>query len=609
MTKTILTASCEAPRTLVVRELASMLCFLRIRGLALLEDVSLELVPGLNVLTGETGAGKSIIVDAVSMLRGARTHTDIIRSGEDQTTVDAQFELSSKVQLAVNQLLETHGIEGASSELIVQRTVPRAGRGRQFINAQLTTRNVLQEVGAWLVDICSQHEHQSLAQVSRHIELLDGFCGTEAVLASYSERYTAYRQKLGERQKLQEKSRNAGERADYLRFQIEELERVAPEPGEFERLKSQVTLLRDSQRWADFARDAEDSLYEGEESISIQLSRLIERARRGAAESPKLAAIVDQLVTAQAACEDALSSVQRFATEFDAEPGALERAEERLHELTHVRRKHGMEPDELLGRLQEMRLELEQLGSVEQELARLDAEIERALAACVEQAQQLHELRHKAARQLSRLVQDELTALHIPHARFEPQVEQLPVEQLNARGFDQVEFLFSANPGEPMAPLAKVASGGELSRVLLAIRGALAGEGTVATYVFDEIDAGVGGAVAEAIGQRLARAALGNQVLCITHLPQIAAFGDAHYKVEKHTEAGRTLTRVKQLTLEERVEELARMLGGAKVTATARDHARQLIEEASRARAAAASSATQRKPQRDASATKRSKRA
>jgi len=292
--------------------------------------------------------------------------------------------------------------------------------------------------------------------------------------------------------------------------------------------------------------------------------------------------------------------VKRFASDIDAEPGALERAEERLHELTHVRRKHGMEPDELVGRLQTMKEELQQLSGIDHQLSEIDAKLEMTRAECLRLAQQLHEVRLKSARELSRVVQSELTALHIPKARFEAQIQLLAAEQLTPRGLDLVEFLFSANPGEPMAPLARVASGGELSRVLLAIRGALAGQGMVSTYVFDEVDAGVGGAVAEAIGQRLARASVGNQVLCITHLPQIAAFADTHFQVEKHVEGGRTLTRVRRLTDEERTEELARMLGGARISTSARAHARQLIEEA----------AAERKPQRDvASVNKRSKRA
>lgn len=577
-----------------------MLCFLRIRGLALLDDVSLELASGLNVMTGETGAGKSIIVDALALLRGSKARTDIIRTGEEQTTVDAQFELPLNISREVNEVLAIHGVETGQQELILQRTLPRTGRGRQFINAQLTTRAVLEAIGTWLVDICSQHEHQSLAQVHRHIELLDGFAGTEESLRVFGEQYNSYRKLVAERQILVDRARDAAERADYLRFQVEELERVAPEPGELEALKAKVTLLRDAQRWAEFSQEAEFALYEGEDSVATRLGRLLDRARRGAADSPKLASLAEQLATAQASCEDALDSVKRFAAELDVEPGALERAEERLHELTQLRRKHGADIDDLAARLQTMKQDLEQYCQAEQQLTELDATLKKVFERCVELAEKLREIRRKAARGLSRTVEGELAALHIPHARFEAHIEPLPREALTARGLDRVEFLFTANPGEPLAPLARVASGGELSRVLLAIRGALAGEGTVATYVFDEIDAGVGGAVAEAIGQRLARAAQRNQVLCITHLPQIAAYADVHYRVEKHNDSGRTLTRVQRLTIDERIEELARMLGGARVTESARAHAKQLIEEASRTRI------NQGAP---ACATKRSKRA
>ncbi len=577
-----------------------MLCFLRIRGLALLDDVSLELSSGFNVLTGETGAGKSIIVDAVALLRGAKARTDIIRTGEDQTTVDAQFELPNSVSREVNEELAVHGIETAQQELILQRILPRSGRGRQFINAQLTTRGVLENIGAWLIDICSQHEHQSLAQVHRHIELLDGFAGTEEPLRAYSEQYGQYKKLLAERVALLERVRDATEKSDYLRFQIDELERVAPEPGELESLKAKVTLLRDSQRWAEFSEEAEQLLYEGEDSISMRLRRLLDRAQRGSADSPKLANLAEQLATALSSCDDALDSVKHFSADLDVEPGALERAEERLHELTQLKRKHGAEIDDLAVRLQSMKLELDQYGHAEQQLTLLEEELKEVSERCIAMAEKLREIRRKGARGLARTVEAELAALYIPHARFEARIEPLPKEELSARGLDRVEFLFTANPGEPLAPLARVASGGELSRVLLAIRGALAGEGTVATYVFDEIDAGVGGAVAEAIGQRLARAALRNQVLCITHLPQIAAYADLHYRVEKHNESGRTLTRVQRLTDAERIEELARMLGGARVTESARTHAKQLIAEAARARLAHGA---------PASATKRSKRA
>ena len=282
-------------------------------------------------------------------------------------------DISRSKQAVVSDFDETvwqHVLDEAPQELLDRKRDALATLGAKgdaaFVHAD---QSMITDTGAMcvlaqvaqdpLIDICSQHEHQSLTQVPYHIELLDGFAGAESVLQTYSEHYAEYKRLLAERQRNTEQSRSASERMEYLRFQIDVLERLAPVPGEFERLKAQVTLMRDSQRWAEFVRDAEDSLYEGEDSVAVRLGRLLDRARRGVADSPKLAQLVDQLVTAQAACEDALDSVKRFASDFDAEPGALERAEERLHELTHVRRKHGMEPDELVGRLQTMKEELQ----------------------------------------------------------------------------------------------------------------------------------------------------------------------------------------------------------------------------------------------------------
>ncbi len=564
-----------------------MLTFLRIRGLALLDDVTLELERGMNVLTGETGAGKSIIIDALTLLRGTKARAEIIRAGDDATRVDAQFELSPVLTARATMVLEPHGITAGEDpeSWVVQRVVPRAGRGRCFVNAQLTTREVLAELGELLIDVCSQHEHHSLTQVARHIELLDAHAGLDASLAKYSQAYLQYRAQLAERQALAAKCRDAAARGEFLRFQLEELDRVAPQPGEYDELKSKLELLRDAQRWADYSRDAESLLYEAEDSVILRLGRLIERAKRGTESSSRLALLVDQLEAGRAACEEALVLVQRFGTELELSPGAVETAEERLHELSTLRRKHGGDLEDLATRRQQMAAELETLENVDERLKSLDQASEQQRASCVEIALGLRNSRRKAASQLSAALESGLVALHIPRARFEVQLQSLPPEQLGPKGLDRVEFLFSANPGEPPASLSRVASGGELSRVLLAIRGAVANASAgVATYVFDEVDAGVGGAVAEAIGQRLALAAKGTQVLCITHLPQIAAFAEAHFRVEKRVIDERTTTRVVRLNMEERVEELARMLGGARVTDTAREHARQLIAEAALAR-------------------------
>jgi DNA repair protein RecN (Recombination protein N) len=580
-----------------------MLSYLRIRGLALLDDVKVELDPGLNVLTGETGAGKSIIVDALTLLRGTRVRSDLVRTGRDAAIVDAEFDLEGELAAQVDSVLDQHGGKGSEPEagLVIQRSVARSGRGRIFINSELTTLELLSLVGEKLVDICSQHEHHSLTQVGRHIEMLDDFAAADLPLTEYVAAYEEYQQVRKEREALLLRVKANNERGDFLRFQLEELERIAPLPGEFDQLKNKLDLLRNAQRWAELARDAEDWLAESDNSVTGRLGRLLDRARRGEDQSPRLHEFAEQMQLAQVACDEGLRVIGRFVSELELEPGAIERAEERFYELSSLRRKHAADAEDLSLKLESLRHELGELDHAEDTLSELSTRLRLAHEKACALAKTLHSERSKAATRLANSLQKELTTLHMPLARFEARIEELGAESLSPRGFDRVEFMLSANPGEDLAPLTRVASGGELSRVLLAVRGVLAGSSGVATYVFDEVDAGVGGAIAASIGQRLANAARHHQVICVTHLPQIAAFADAHFRVEKQVENDRTTTSVTRLSDTERVDELARMLGGARITESARKHARQLIDDARNEAVAQRS--------RDASATKRTSRA
>jgi DNA repair protein RecN (Recombination protein N) len=559
-----------------------MLSYLRIRGLALLDDVTLELVPGMNVLTGETGAGKSIIVDALALLRGGRGRAELVRAGEEHCIVDAQFELAPPLARRVHGVLAEHGLPTDETEaVVVQRTLPRSGRGRTLVQAELTTQPVLAALGELLVDICSQHEHHSLTRVSRHVELLDAYARAEAELGRYQATYAEYRDVERSLADLRTKAGNGASRADYLRFQVEELERIAPQPGELEALKNKLVLLRDARSWAEFAAELHDSLEEAEDAILNKLRRLADRAHRGAEHSARLAAIAEQLTQAENACEEADRLAQRFGAELELDPAELVATEERVHDLVTLQKKHGKLED-IAELTAGMRRELDELEHAEERVALLEAQAEALRVRAVSEALTLRASRERAAAELGHALEQELAALHLPRARIEARVEALEECELGPRGLDRVEFLFSANTGEPLAPLNRVASGGELSRVLLALKGVLSTSGSVSTYVFDEVDAGVGGAVAAAIAQRLARAAAGSQVLCITHLPQIAAYAAAHFHVEKHVQGARTITRVVRLSNEQRVEEIARMLGGARVTESAREHARELLEEARR---------------------------
>lgn len=557
-----------------------MLSYLRIRGLALLEDVAIELTAGLNVLTGETGAGKSIIVGALSLLRGARSRAELVREGTDSAEVDAQFVPEPEARAELDEVLRAHGIEPGTDDdgLLVARTITRAGRGRASVLSTLVTQAVLAELGEHLIDICSQHEHHFLTHTARHLEVLDAWARLAEPLTEHRRRWTAWREAAAALDDLTRRAAQRDARIDYLRFAVDELEAVDLDGVDAEALRRKVVLLRNAQRWAEFAREAHSALYEADDAIAARLSSLLERARHGRDDSSHLGLIEEQLALATIACEEAARAATRFAAELEVEPAELEAAEDRLHELDRLRRKHGVDLGELAGRLAEMRTELEQLEHADEHLRALQERTAELEAACRASADTLHVARTAAAAGLGAAIEEELGALHLAKARLHVQIDSH--DALGPDGIDRVEFLFTANAGEPLAPLRKVASGGELSRVLLALKGALAGGDRVATYVFDEVDAGVGGAVAEAIGRRLRRAAGHHQVLCVTHLPQIAAFADAHFRVGKRERRGRTVTEVVRLDDGARVEELARMLGGARVTQSARDHAAALLAAA-----------------------------
>lgn len=610
-----------------------MLDYLRVRGLALLDDVALEFEPGMNVLTGETGAGKSIIVDALTLLRGGRARAELVRDGEDAARVEAQFTVRGPIGRQLRPILERLAVELEDETLVLERHLRRSARGRIAIQSNLSTLASLAEIGSELVEICSQHEHHSLTHVAHHLELLDAFAELDGgLLAEYGEHYQRWRALAERIADIRERETERLQRADYLRFQIEELERVSPEAGEYEQLRTRLALLRRTHELAGFAAAAQAQLYDNDDAIASQLAVLLDRARRLPAGIAALVDLGEQLDAAKIACEEAASAAARLVDELEVGPGELELAQERLHELERLRRKHGCEVDELLARLELMRDELAVLDSTEGELGELEQREAELWRACSDRADQLHNARVAAAEGLARAIEVELDALHIPTARLAVELHPLAAAgsagsagmdestsptgdardagdtgplgraRLGPRGRDRAELRFSANPGEPLAPLSKVASGGELSRVLLAVKSVLSTQQRVSTYVFDEVDAGVGGAVAESIGLRLRRAAASNQVLCITHLPQIAAYADAHFRVHKQVLDGRTVTRVERLDDDARVEELARMLGGKKVTRSAREHARELIEQARKSTKSART-----KPRRGSAAAARHK--
>lgn len=554
-----------------------MLSHLRVRSLALLQDAALELCPGLNVITGETGAGKSMVMDGLCLVRGARGCKEDVRLGDREAEIEAEFRVHGADGRELARLLEEHGLPALDDGgLLIQRSVPRHGRGRCFVQGRMTTLPVLARLGAELVEISSQHEHQSLSSPARQLALLDAFAASSEAVDEYAAAHRELSRAREQGARLAPHAEARRLRAELVQHQLFELRELAPVAGEHGALGERVALLREHRRWSELAAEARHALVEAEDAISPRLAALSRRLARTGAPGAAAARLAEALEVACAAADHAAEAAHTLECELEQRPGELAAAEQRLSELERLQRKHAVAADEL-GPLEDaLERELERHQSDDAAFAAALAEQHALEDRCRDLARRLHAIRADAAPALAAAVRAELAELCMADARIEIAVE--PVQELTPTGATRVEILLAANPGEPAAPLAKVASGGELSRVLLALRSVVGKRGGTATYVFDEVDAGVGGQVAEAIGIRLARTARSHQVICVTHLPQIAAFADAHFRVTKHVEHGRTQTRVVRLHERGRIEELARMLGGA--ADSARVHARALLAAA-----------------------------
>ncbi len=573
-----------------------MLTALRISGFAVVDQVEVRFGPGLNVLTGETGAGKSILVNALHLALGGRMNAEVLREGADEAVVEAIFELPPEHPVLAR--LEAAGVprpapsEGGTAELLVRRVAPRGGRGRAFVNGSLCTVSMLESALKGLLDISGQHEHVSLLDPGTHLDLLDAFAGegplaAGSVCARYREAFAALSTLWREERTLAQDEGERARRADYLAFQLKELAAAEARPGEDQALEQERKVLLSAARLADAARAAEGLVYGEEGSASERVGQAVRALAEAAQLDPRLAPTVDLLRSAAAEVEEAGRELSRYAGSLGGDPERLAWVEERLALLRGLIRKHGGSLEAALERRDAMAAELAALegsGGRRAEVARLLAE---AGAGAARLAGELTRLRQGAAREFARAVRKELEGLAMERCRLEvefgPPEGAIPVGEtpLGPGGAERAEILIAPNPGEPPRPLARIASGGELSRVLLAVKRALSAADPVLTQIFDEVDAGIGGAVAEAVGRLLAEVSRERQVLCVTHLPQVAAFADRHYLVEKRVAGGRTSTSVRPLEDDAaRRGEVARMLAGQTVTASALEHAAALLSVA-----------------------------
>ena len=573
-----------------------MLTTLRISGFAIVDAVEVRFGHGLNVLTGETGAGKSILVNALHLVLGGRMSAEVLRDGADEAVVEALFELP--YDHPVFSRLGGVGVAapppGEPAELLVRRVAQRGGRGRAYVNGVLVTASVLAEALRGVVDVSGQHEHVSLLDEATHLSLLDAFAGLDAPAGGVAPLLGRYRETFGrlsalcrERDSLQRDQAERGRRADYLAFQLRELDAVDPKPGEDAALDGERRVLASAERLREAASLAEGMVYGEDGSASEQVGQAVRALTDAAALDPRLAGPLQLLRSAAIELTEAGRELGHYAETVGCDGERLQVIEDRLEALKALCRKHGGTLEAAVARRAEMAAELSSLTGGGERLEQLRPEIDVAGSDAATLAGMITRARQKGAKAFCAGVEAELSGLAMARCRlevaFSPPEGGVPAggSLLGPDGAEQALYLLAPNPGEQPRPLARIASGGELSRLLLAVKRTLARRDPVLTYVFDEVDSGIGGAVAEAMGRVLAEVAGGRQVICITHLPQIAAFADRHHRVVKRVAAGRTTSEVALLAqVEERRQEVARMVAGATVTPAALEHAGALIAAA-----------------------------
>lgn len=556
-----------------------MLRFISIDNYTLIDHLEVEFRPGLNLITGETGSGKSILVDAVGLLVGARASQEMVREGFDLARVEGIFALPRKSP--VRGILNEGAPLGESDELIIRREISRSGTNRVFINGRLSTLNQLLELGDSLVNIHGQHEQQGLLQPGNHLEYLDSFGNNQALRSDVEKSCRDLQQTEARIQSIQSSDRERLQRRDLLQYQIKEISSLQLETGLEESLRGEKGLLSSAEMRSQKARESYDLLYERETSalsvlgqVSKCLADLAELDSAFSQFSPRMKEIYYQL-------EEIAFQARDYADNIEFSPARLEQVEERLAEIEKAKRKYGGTIEDILSYAREIASESEELKSTETEVEQLISQVGALRKRYLRAAELLSEKRSLDAARLAKVIEDELADLAMQDTRFEVCLEHVE-GQIDEKGTDLVEFLISPNPGEPLRPLAKSASGGELSRVMLALKSVLKGGEIKRTLVFDEIDAGIGGRVAASLGEKLFRLSRSHQVFCVTHLPQVAARANQHFHVDKRTREKRTVVELKNLDDQERVEELSRMLAGDAVTSTTRRQAEEMISHLQR---------------------------
>ncbi len=556
-----------------------MLTELYISNLAIVDKLQIQFGPGFNVLTGETGAGKSILVDALSLLLGGKASAEMIRTGQEEASVEGFFEVKESSSL---QFLRKWPLD-ISEGLAIKRLIHRSGRSRAFLNGQAITLHMLAELGEELIHIYGQHEHQHFLNPEKHLEILDRSGGLFELRQQYQELYEEWKGKSSELKELESKEKNRVERLELLNFQWQEITRAnlkPPRPGqpneEQELLQERARLVH-AEKLYSLAQQAVDLLYAERGSAIERLQITFQRLKEGMKIDPALSPLAATIESTLFQVQDLAATLRSYGEKIVFDPKLLEEISFRLDEIQRLKKKYGPTFEDVWQYKGKIELERRDLENCAWQISDLQKKVSELTESAFRRAKELSAKRREVAKELGAKVEAELITLGMNKVRFHIEVQEDPQGKLGKEGLNQVEFLISPNPGEELRPLVKIASGGELSRIMLAMKRILAEDFGVESLVFDEVDAGIGGGMAEVVGRKLREISRAHQVFCITHLPQIASLGDAHYKVSKKVKGGRTVVECQLLKDKEREEEIARMLGGVQITDKTLAHAREML--------------------------------
>ncbi|MBX3021737.1 MAG: DNA repair protein RecN [Bdellovibrionales bacterium] len=562
-----------------------MLIELKVKNFAIIENLELSFGEGLNILSGETGAGKSILLKSLSLLMGEKGEADVVRSGVDHAVIEGYFDLSKRPD--VLSALEEMGLDITDETLVVRRIVSAQGKGKVYLNGALSPLSSLRNIVAPLItltgrqtpliEMTGQHDNRHLQSRAYHLEILDMYAGTWTLRVEFEKQFQRLRELDSEIERLQEADRSREQRLDFLKYQRDEIEALGLRPGEEEELQARVSRMRNSTRLIEFVSASVDSLYANDDAVMVGLHQVLQRGGELASVDPELAARLKPLGEAKALLEDAVLELREYGRKLDADPEELNQMEERLSSLRKLQKKFGQSVEDILKAHREMVEEISTLEKYEETLRGLDEERKQLSRSLNKRARELHERRSGGAELLDKGVNDELLDLNMKGVVFSVAVQW--AEELTSTGQSAVEFMIQASKKDEPKPMAKIASGGELSRILLALKRVVGSSDRPRTYLFDEVDTGVSGQTAEKVGKKLKAISKGQQLICVTHLPQVASFADQHFLIEKTQRGGGMRMSVVGLTKDQRVKEIARLISGEKISQTSLEHARQLLAE------------------------------